>query len=513
MLKSNFRWFFQIAIPASLLALWLPSQMPAVGQGWSNPENISNLPTDSAYPVVVADSSGVVHVFWTENNHEYGSFNNLIYYTRLEGQAWSQPVDILISPLGLEGTADHPTVAIGPDGRFHLAFVSGFSGQIYYSSAPVDEAGNVRGWQNPLLVSMDATQAAAPNIEIDAKGILHLTYAISQGTLQGIYHTTSLDWGATWSNPSLIPGTQLGNNTILEDLRMALSPEGEVHLAWMWTKADEVFPPRGIYSTYTMDPNHESWSNPLVVVDGPYRYPDLAFDGHGNLIMVWSGTSQDRYKFWKWSGDGGRTWSPVKKFSQLGGFQGYSGLAVDSLGNLHLGMVASCYRLNFNGKIYGGDALIHSLWDGKSWSNPEPLLLNTISENNLQYADIAISEGNIAHLVAMYPIHQEVAAPHQENQISYQFEIYYVRGLLEAPPMPLQPRLVEGYSPTLQAQQTALPQTSTEVTSVSTKTEISQDGLGEPVIRNQTFIMVVGPGLVFLLWLVIISLKKWLQQI
>jgi hypothetical protein len=109
---------------------------------------------------------------------------------------------------------------------------------------------------------------------------------------------------------------------------------------------------------------------------------------------------------------------------QLGGFQGYSGMAVDSLGRINLGMVGSYFTI--------GDSLVHRIWDGKSWTEPEALLVNSVRENNLQYADIAISQGNIAHLVVMYPIYLSPGEI-QNGGKSYQFEIYYVRGQLDTP--------------------------------------------------------------------------------
>jgi hypothetical protein len=67
-------------------------------------------------------------------------------------------------------------------------------------------------------------------------------------------------------------------------------------------------------------------------------------------------------------------------------------------------------------------------------------LANTIKENNLQYADIAISEGNIANIVAMYPIHTSTNTTSPNSKPAYQFEIFFIRGLLDATHIPpLQP--------------------------------------------------------------------------
>lgn len=205
-----------------------------------------------------------------------------------------------------------------------------------------------------------------------------------------------------------------------------------------------------------------------TVADGPYEYPDVAVSGDNNVLMTWSGTSGDRFKFYRSSSDGGLSWSENVTISTLGGMQGYSGLAIDSAGRLHLGMAASCYQLPGSNGEYSGDGLIHSVWDGASLSMPEMLLANTIKENNLQYADIAISEGNIANIVVMYPIHTDGGrAAGSKAAQDYNFEIFYIRGVLDAPHIQPQPSSgLEGgqvaqpsiqVSPTLEIKKTATP--------------------------------------------------------
>jgi hypothetical protein len=391
---------------------------------WSEASNISNMSTDSAHPTILADAFGGVHVFWSENYPEYGTFNNVIYYARLEDGVWSQPVSILISPEDYRGMADEPAVVVGSDNKLHLVFVGGQNAHIYYSSAPIDQANNPRAWSQPVPLSQDAKNCGNPNIELDPQGNLRVVYQSALGQSQGIYHLQSSDNGMSWTFPARIPGVTSGANILLGDTRMAVAPDGNLHIAWMWTSATEIFPPKGIKYIHSNDADGKTWSNPQTIVEGPYRYPDLALDGNSNLHLVWSGTAPDRYKFSRWSPDGGQTWSPIIRMEQLGGFQGYSGMAVDSLGRINLGMVGSYFTI--------GDSLVHRIWDGKSWTEPEALLVNSVRENNLQYADIAISQGNIAHLVVMYPIYLSPGEI-QNGGKSYQFEIYYVRGQLDTP--------------------------------------------------------------------------------
>lgn len=401
---------------------------------WSAPVNLSNMLTNSAYPQVVAGPDGLVHVFWSENLPDYSTFNNVIYYTRLEELGWSQPVDILISPQGLEAKADQPAAVVGSDGRLHVVFVGGYNGQIYYSSADTHSALNARAWLSPLLLSADIEQVEHPNILEDPNGTLHVLFTCIMGGMQGIYHTTSADRGLTWSRASLIPSTPLGTDTILTETRSAISPAGVLHVTWTWSNLD-LYPPKGIF--YVRSDDHgATWSEIESVVEGPYSYSDVAVSGENDVVMTWSGTLTDRHKFFRSSNDGGLTWSAATRIATLGGLQGYSGMAVDSRGVLHLSMAASCFALPVPGEVYSGDALVYSAWNGSGFLPAVPLLKNTVKENNVQYADIAISQGNIAHLVVMYPVYTAAGLAGEISKQSYNFEIYYLSATLNAPHLP-----------------------------------------------------------------------------
>jgi hypothetical protein len=387
------------------------------GTSWSIPENISNTPSDSTYPTIVADSFGRVHVFWTENFVEYG---NVIYYTRLDGDSWSKPVDILISPQGVGTKAEQTAVVAGSDDRIHLVFVGGWNGQLYYSSADLIGAGNPRAWKKPVLISHEITSIGSPNVLQDIYGNLHVFYHCERGYNQGIYHSTSSDFGSSWSAPGLIPGTTQGSSYLIGDTRAAMSPKGDVHVTWMWTTLD-LYPPKGIL--YTKSSNlGETWDETSILADGPYRYPDVAVIGEDEVQLVWSGTLYDRYKFSRHSLDGGVTWSTTTAIKELGGYQGSMGMTVDGDGVLHMAMAASNFLIN-------QDALIHSTWKDFAWTIPTTLLQNTHQDNNLMFTDLAISEGKFVHIVVMYPVDCMLSTICTK---SYQFEIYYVQGNISA---------------------------------------------------------------------------------
>ena len=466
---------------------------------WDEPVNISNMATDSVHPVVVSDPSGSVHVFWAENIPRYGTFNNVIYYVNIEGSTPSLPVAIITPPQGLQAMADFPDVVVGNDHRLHLVFVSGYNGSIYYSSASLKLAGNSRSWTKPLLISGDIIKSSNPNIAMDPQGRLHVVFQSISSQGQGIYHVLFDPETVRWSFPSVLPGSDLGIDFILGDTRLAIGPDGGLHVAWMWTHAKVSYPPKGIYYAHSIDPDGETWTIPQLFAEGPYEFPEIGFDGDGTLLLIWSGTHPDRYKFFKWSKDNGNTWSGTGKVPFLAGFQGYAGLANDSTGRLHLAMVGS--------HSVQGDGLFHLEWVNGEWLGPDTLLLNTHDDQNLMFSDFAISQGNQAHIVVMYPIEKGELPEGDISANTYQFEIYYIFGRLNAPALGVEPLLDEQPDPN---ELEVRPGQSSETTDLPTP-------IPAPVNPDPVFIerevdisrvILLGALPVILFWIVIFALKK-----
>ena len=66
--------------------------------------NFSNTVESSVDPLLLADQTGAVHLFWSEDVGGRASLGgttagNTIMYSRWDGVTWSTPVDILLSPL------------------------------------------------------------------------------------------------------------------------------------------------------------------------------------------------------------------------------------------------------------------------------------------------------------------------------------------------------------------------------------------------------------------------------
>ena len=387
--------------------------------GWSTPSNLSGTPSDSQFPALVSDPAGGAHLFWAEDTEPSQANTDVILYAHWDGARWSTPVDIVLSPEGPQSSASYPAAVYSSDGLLHLAWVGGWDGRIYYSSAWAGVAGSARAWSRPSELNPGGERGSAPSLGVDETGILHLAYAVSREPSQGVYYLRSEDGGDYWSAPQVIPGSRLGSDAMLADTRLATAADGSVHVVWSWAAYPETFPPKGIYYAASIDGGH-NWTEPSLLSSGPFNCPTITTRGDSEVHVVWSGTADQRSKFHTWSADGGRSWSPPTAVLTPGGQQGYAGLALDSADTIHWVTVTS--------RRDSQDALVHLAWDGTQWSSPEVALsmeqLGFRVDQNLSNAAIAISRGNQLEVVVMAPVGEGD---------DYQHDIYHVSAQANSP--------------------------------------------------------------------------------
>ncbi len=401
---------FVSALLGLVIAL-LPACAAAQGGAttWDPPANVSDNETNSANPCIVADPWGMVHLFWNESA--------AIFYSRWDGEAWTKPVDVLMSPEGSRSYAQQPVAVALPDGRLAVVWAGGWGDKIYFSTAPAAAAGSAHAWSWPRAIVANRAGAAEPRIALDARNILHVLYMHYAGQYQGVWHLSSADGGRSWTEPRLVPGTYNGRpDASIFHPAFAIDGRGTLHAAWSGSSVAGGYPPDGI--TYSRsDDGGATWSWPVTLAAGPFSFPVLGTRGTSEVHLTWSGTLDQRRKFYQWSTDGGLSWSQPGTIGESGGMQGSAQMAVDGDGELHLVFVSS--QPGFM------DGLFHSRWLGGGWSEPELLLRNVLAAQNLQYATAAISGGNALHAAVMYP---QAAA----NADGWQFDIFAVQGRLPA---------------------------------------------------------------------------------
>lgn len=441
--------FYQLVVKAAacilMVGLVIVCRLPAEGHNvaqtgiWGNPVNLSQSTNESLSPSVVADSAGSVHVIWCEAPQGTRSCN-VILYSRIDGNHWTTPLDILVAPD--QQIATSPALAIDKKGILHLVWVGNYTDQLFYSQAYAPSAQSTRNWSAPRALSDVSPSLTNPSIAVDSTGGVHVAFTHIVGADVGVYYTGSADSGQTWSMPiSILDGVR--TDRVVDRTRLVVDEAGGIHVVWTEAAYPDTFPPLGIrYSSSTDGGN--TWSKPIKMV-GPYDYGDIVAIGEKELHIVWSGTLDARHKFHSWSTDRGATWSSPAVILEQGGYEGWPSLTVDSREHVHLVQVA--------------DALYHQTGVGSEWSPAEVVIEEPRgAPHNSIDADLAIGLGNELHVVVSR------MTEHAPGQWSY--DIYYAYNLAEAPPLPV--RTLAQATATPAPTKTQLPTQATEISQTQT---------------------------------------------
>jgi len=351
-----------------LIALAIFGFSSASGQElslWSSAQRIPGYEVGTWPPLLVTDQYNIVHAFsyqWLDESG--GTSGRAIHYNRwVPDQGWTAPIDVLLSPLKFD--ARLLDVYLDSSGNIHLIYWAGDNTEanIYFSSAPIEEAGNARAWSSPALVAL--------NVQDPENGVIYSpdesTFVIvfsgkSQGN--GLYASTSKDQGLTWTDPTLIYNTNDLDNFVNE-LKIYESDSGQVHM--IWNEVNEGGQGRDIYYSST-GIDKLDWSNPLKIAEAESGYgtnTPAVIEFEDQIIAFYNlgGTILQRV-----SRDGINWSAPARLFSRHTGVNGSLSLVVDQFNNLHI----------FFGQRITGAPDIHGMWhsiyNGVGWSEPESIV-------------------------------------------------------------------------------------------------------------------------------------------
>jgi len=349
---------------------------------WSEPILLSDPESLAHAPTVATDMAGNVHVMWgqTKGREEQPA----LFYTRWNGEEWSPPLDVLISPQG--DSAGFPDLAVAPDGTLHAVWGTSVSGELMYAHALACCADDARNWSQPVSLGMPVTAAAA--LVAGARGRLHAAFA-SLETGNVVYRRSD-DGGATWPVWVVILGEMHQGDEYTGYPRLAVDGRGRVHAVW------SVLPWPGRLVMYARsDDGGDNWSEPQVIdsvyyghyaTDRDLDYGPIFIDveafGEDEVHLIWDGApTVERTHIWSF--DGGETWSePSLLIPELTGVgrQGYNDMVVDSAGTLHAVALGAPY---------------HASWSAGRWSPSTVIAQHGASE----FMRIAQGLGNHLHVV------------------------------------------------------------------------------------------------------------------
>jgi hypothetical protein len=362
---------------------------------WSDYVNISNTPTASTYPCIVADAQGYVHVLWSEDvggitnspilnvdgipaldsrgnriNYLY-NIGNTLFYSRWDGESWLEPIDVQVNSTGL---VEYPRAAIDHKGLMHVVWGAsqGQIVQIMYSQVPANKADLTTYWTQPVVLVEQTLAAYYPfDIAVDSKDGVHIFYS-QLGEHPGAFVINSSDGGKTWSNPIQVYPVQdpTGTSEGVSTTGLVIDAKDRLHATW--TRYDSSGNGKAIYYSQSTDLG-ETWSRPFEVAKwqpGWYETDWLSTGVVGDEIhLSWEG-GKVAYQNERISNDGGQTWGENQIIlPNLVGENGYANYVVDSSNQLHMFVVKRADPNSFAQGVW------YTTWEQNHWA--DPVLLGT----------------------------------------------------------------------------------------------------------------------------------------
>lgn len=388
-----------------------PPHAEADTGSWSKPVMVSR-GERGWFPDVAADDAGRVHVVWSGSSDFEVRDDAPLYYAGWDGQAWTQPNDIaLIAP---RTATTRSALAVDKAGRVHLLY-RGFGRLVKDDSvkegiwhAASDGAGakSLSSWSAPQQISRRAS-TYFPEIAVDSRGVIHAIWTEWDGLCcYAIYYTNSADGGATWSERTILDGS---NAVYSFRAQLKIDAQDRLHAVWELTDPRASWAERttrGVVYALSNDGGGTWTKTKFAPPDDLYYYPfdstprpgpqqpTVGIDGNGNILIIFREPDSDQV-YYQHSTDGAN-WSvpaplPGVRVGISRPFDVYD-TVTDSAGHVHLVMVA-----------YPSDSdrmsLLHTEWNGQSWTMPSVI---ASSPPYPEYPRLALSEGNRLHVVWFY---------------------------------------------------------------------------------------------------------------
>jgi len=205
-------------------ALFAATTGYAVAQGpaWTKPVMLSTNTGSSWWPDVAVDAAGRAYVVWNSGLTEKGgqAVLDLLMYSAWDGQAWSEPKDIILTARG--GYTIRPAVAIDADNVLHLTYRGETA--IYHASAPASMAASAASWTRGYRIS-GSGNGYYSDLAVDSKGVIHVVWneqvsatpeqpALWVGGVGGVSRYDGRQWQASQALDGLAGGEI---NVIWED--------------------------------------------------------------------------------------------------------------------------------------------------------------------------------------------------------------------------------------------------------------------------------------------------------
>ena len=226
------------------------------------------------------------------------------------------------------GGSSYPAIAVDPSDNLHVVWEDDTSGnsEVYYKKSTDGGA----TWAGNQRLTWTAGDSQRPAIAVDSGGTLHVVWTDHTPGNPKIYYKKSSTGGDNWSGSQTLTwtGGAAGSPAI------AVDSSDNLHVSWY------AFTLEGIDIFYKKSTNGGAGWTPrqrLTWNSGYSQDPDLAVSSSTNIHVVWEdnvpGYSDIYYRK---SGDGGASWSTVRRLTWTAGSSISAVLAVAPSGALHV---------------------------------------------------------------------------------------------------------------------------------------------------------------------------------
>ena len=393
--------FFLIVIFA--LLAWLLS--PSIGRAqdterWSRPVSVSGFLPGSWFPALAVDSNGDAHATWAVTQ---GEGNDVLYYGRWDGLAWSRPVDIQLG-------GSRSALAVDRGGLLHLVYVADTKG--IYERAPIERAAIAQAWSSPHVLNTGSGNVFSAQIGIDSHGTVHLVWTESTKNCTNCYqvlYTNSTDGGTSWSAARAL------NNLPAARLRVQLDIDDQDVLRVVWDGLSNRGRAQSAVYTFSTDYG-TTWAQPKEFLGTPPpSQTTIGTFGANHVMLIWRALGQGQI-FFQTSTDNGITWSGTNIMPGISAGLPTSGFdrfatVTDSSGTLHLAAVGQL-------SDKAPPTLYHLTWDGKAWSKPTAVY---DGPDFPEFPNLALSGGNRLHLAWFTRGHDNITGPPDDT-----YHVWYI---------------------------------------------------------------------------------------
>lgn len=487
-MKKQLKAVFILLVMLSYGPGFALAQQPA-DNVWMPVQRVPDYTDQTQPPIMITDENRTVHAFTSQWVNENNNGKLAILYRQWSvAGGWTTPVDVLLSPLS---QARMHGAFLDPYGTVHVVFFGGddVAANIYYSSAPLANAGKANAWTSPQPIAGQAITPDFAALAGDDKGNLVVIY---NGKMEriGLYAVFSTDYGKSWSETIPVSLDYTGEQ-MPAWVHLSTGAHGYVYAVWNMVNAKG----HNISGKFArFDLKTHQWSEATdfaqsIGAESGMGIMNAAVLEYKNQVLIRysNGIPPEGVPPAEWiqtSTDQGQTWSaPLRVFPDHVGRNGVASFVVDGNQDLHL-LFTQRRPFTINGVYTAIGGAWYSRWlpDGR-WS--EPVLI----ADNAQYPDITFDAYDVRAVIVQGNV---LLATWRSDPGGENNGVWYTYTQLNAPELPVKALPMPAPTATRTPHPTTETQTGTPPTSTPRPFVSAEDKAGPAQTGNTVVPVIVG---------------------